>query len=109
MRKFFSMLSVVGALATGLMTSNAEAFSPASVSEPHSEVVLVAGGCGVGFHRTVYGNCVPNVGVYGGVYRGGYRGGYHRGGYHRGGYHRGGGHRGGFHRGGGHRGGGRRR
>lgn len=30
------------------------------ISSPH--VVLVAGGCGVGFHRGPYGGCRPNVG-----------------------------------------------
>jgi hypothetical protein len=30
-----------------------------SVSSPH--VVLVAGGCGIGFHRGPYGGCLPNV------------------------------------------------
>ena len=29
MRKFFSILAVIGALGTGLMTGNADAFSPA--------------------------------------------------------------------------------
>jgi hypothetical protein len=79
---------------------------PLSTSAPY--VTLVAGGCGVGFHRGPYGGCRPNgygygvggvvVGVpayhYGYGYHGGYYGwhggGYHYGyhyGYHGGGYH----------------------
>jgi hypothetical protein len=74
---------------------------PLSASAPY--VTLVAGGCGIGFHRGPYGGCRPNgygygvVGVpgYGYGYHGGYRyGGAYRygrgGGYHygpQGGYH----------------------
>jgi hypothetical protein len=53
-------------------------------------VTLVAGGCGVGFHRGPYGGCRPNIAGYpevgygGGVYHGGvYHGGVYRGGVYR--------------------------
>jgi hypothetical protein len=130
MRKFFSILGVSGALATGLMTGNAEAFSPSRVPAPKSDLILVLGGCGPGFYPNAYGQCVPGGGYYGGgvyrggvyrggaVYRGGvyrsgavYRGGAYRGGaVYRGGAYRGGAaYRGGVHRGGGaYRGGGAR-
>ena len=110
MRKFLPMLGIVGAIATGLFASGAEAFSSSSVPRAKSDVTLIAGGCGIGFHRGPYGGCIANGVGYGGgvVYRGGavYRGGYRgvrRGGFH-GGFH-GGVHRGGFHRGGFHGGG----
>ena len=41
-------------------------------------MTLVAGGCGIGFHRGPYGGCIPNGYGYGGGY--GYRGGVYRGG-----------------------------
>jgi hypothetical protein len=86
---------VIGALATILVAFDANAFSISPVPNQSSYVTLVAGGCGLGFHRGPYGGCRPNVGGYpavgygGGVYRGGV---YHHGGvYRRGGvYHRGG-------------------
>ena len=70
---------------------------PLSAAAPY--VTLVAGGCGIGFHRGPYGGCRPNGYGGGGVvvgvpgYRYGYRGGYGYG-YH-GGYRYGGG--GGYH------------
>jgi hypothetical protein len=81
------MLGIVGALSFGLFASGAEAFSPSPVPEVSHDVTLVAGGCGIGFHRGPYGGCIRNGYGYGGVYRGGavYRGGVYRGGY-RGGY-----------------------
>ncbi len=122
MKRFFSILGVSGALATGLMTGNAEAFSPSPVPAPKSNLILVLGGCGPGYYPDAYGQCVPRAGYYGGrgyygggyypggVYRGGvYRGGVYRGGVYRGGVYRGGGYRGGAaYRGGGYRGGGAR-
>jgi hypothetical protein len=114
-RKSFSQLAVIAALGTGLMTGNANAFSPAPPPEPKSDVIQVLGGCGPGYYPNAYGQCVPRPyyggggyyggGYYGGVYRGGYRGGAYRGGAYRGGAYRGG-YRGGAYRGG-YRGGGR--
>ena len=118
MHRILCRAGVIGALATILVAFDANAFSISPVPNQSYNVTLVAGGCGLGFHRGPYGGCRPNIAGYpavgygGGVYRGGvYRGGVYRGGvYHRGGvYRRGGGFhggRGGF-RGGG-RGGGRR-
>ncbi len=102
-----------------------------------SAPALAAGGCGYGWHRNIYGNCVANGPGWGGVvvapgywhggyyhggayYHGGYYhgghyhgGGWHGGGWHGGGHHgghyHGGGHHGGGHHGGGHHGGGHRR
>lgn len=97
MRTLFLILGVIGALATVAITSNADALPVSPVPHLRSDVTLIAGGCGIGFHRGPYGGCLPNgVGYpavgYGGVYRGGaYRGGAYRGGVYRGGgYHRGG-------------------
>ena len=111
MTKSFSLLAVIAALGTGLMTGNANAFSPAPPPEPNSNVILVLGGCGPGYYPDAYGQCVPRPyygggGYYGGVYRGGvYRGGVYRGGVYRGGAYRGGAYRGGAYRGGAYRGG----
>ena len=131
MHRILCIAGVIGALATIMVAFDANAFSISPVPNQSSNVTLVAGGCGLGFHRGPYGGCRPNIAGYpavgygGGVYRGGaYRGGVYRGGvYHRGGvYRRGGGFhggrggfrggfhggRGGFHGGrGGFRGGGR--
>jgi hypothetical protein len=123
LNRILCIAGVIGALATVIVAVDANAFSISPVPNQSSNVALVAGGCGLGFHRGPYGGCRPNIagypavgyggGVYrGGVYRGGvYRGGVYRGGvYRRGGFHGGrGGFRGGFHGGrGGFRGGGRR-
>jgi hypothetical protein len=131
LNRILCIAGVIGALATVIVAFDANAFSISPVPNRSSNVTLVAGGCGLGFHRGPYGGCRPNIAGYpavgygGGVYRGGaYRGGVYRGGvYHRGGvYRRGGGFhggrggfrggfhggRGGFHGGrGGFRGGGR--
>ncbi len=126
MHRIHCIAGVIGALTTMVVASDANAFSISLVPNQSYTVTLVAGGCGLGFHRGPYGGCRPNIAGYpavgygGGVYRGGvYRGGvYHRGGVYRrgGGFHGGrGGFRGGFHGGrggfhggrGGFRGGGR--
>jgi hypothetical protein len=117
-RKFFSILGIVGALSMGAFSNNAEALSMSPIPTA-SDVTLVMQGCGIGFHRGPYGGCRPNGGAYygggvpyyGGGYRGGavYRGGVYRGGgaVYRGGAYRGGGavYRGGAYRGGAVRGG----
>ena len=60
--KMASPLTLGGAL-LGLMLPYAGHAAPAaSVSGQFakSDVLLMAGGCGVGFHRGPYGDCVPN-------------------------------------------------
>ena len=109
MHRTLRIAGAIGALATTMFAFDANAFSVSPVPSQSSNVTLVAGGCGPGFHRGPYGGCRPNVAGYpavgygGGVYRGGvYRGGVYRGGvYHRGGVYRRGGvyHRGGVYRG----------
>jgi hypothetical protein len=60
-----SMLSIAAAAMLTFAASAAQAMPPVGdiggVSSPH--VVLVAGGCGPGFHRGPYGHCVPNAPV----------------------------------------------
>jgi hypothetical protein len=97
----------------GLANAPVQAMPVAPLAASAPAVTLVAGGCGIGFHRGPYGGCRPNgyyggggavvvgapgyrygygYGVHGGyAYHGGYgyHGGYHYG-YH-GGYHGGGG------------------
>ena len=112
-------LSSVAAVAT-LFAGSAGAM-PIPAYHPESGVTLVAGGCGYGLHRNIYGNCVVNGPGWGGAvvapgyygygapgYHGGYYhgGGWHAGYYHGGGYHGGGWHGGGCHHGGGWHGGG---
>ena len=65
MRKSFSLLAAICALGAGLMTGNANAFSPAPPPEPKSDVILVLGGCGPGYYPDAYGQCVPRP-YYGG-------------------------------------------
>jgi hypothetical protein len=96
------ILCILGVLVTTSMAVDANAFSIVPMPDQGSNVTLVAGGCGLGFHRGPYGGCLPNgvgypavgypaVGYGGGVYRGGvYRGGVYRGGVYRGGVYRGG-------------------
>jgi hypothetical protein len=104
----FYWASAIGALAVILVSFDANALSSAPMPNLASGVTLVAGGCGIGFHRGPYGGCRPNVvgypaiGYGGGVYPGGayYRGGVYRGGVYRGGVYRGGVYRGGVYRGG---------
>ncbi len=109
------MQKIILAAAIGLAgLANAPVQAMEIVSSPAATpaVTLVAGGCGIGFHRGPYGGCRPNGGavvvgapVYGGVYgvhpAYGYHGGVygvHGYGYH-GGYavHRGYGYHGGYH------------
>jgi hypothetical protein len=86
----------------GLATAPVQAMPVAPLAAAAPAVTLVAGGCGIGFHRGPYGGCRPN-GYYGGgvvvgapVYGYGYHGGYgvYRGGY--GVYHGGYGYHGGY-------------
>lgn len=112
-RKLFSILAFAVLMAAGFSSGPARAFSPPRVEAPEAPLTLVAGGCGIGFHRTPWGRCIPNGGYYGApVYGGGgyYRPGpYYRGGayYGRGPVYRGGGYyrRGPVYRGGAYRGG----
>jgi hypothetical protein len=100
LRRILCIAGVIGALATIMVAFDANAFSISPVPNQSSDVTLVAGGCGPGFHRGPYGGGRPNIAGYpavgygGGVYRGGV---YHRGGVYRGGVYRRGGmyHRGG--------------
>ncbi len=88
---------------SGLAIAPVQAMPIAPLPASAPAVTLVAGGCGIGFHRGPYGGCRPN-GYYGGGavvgvpaygYHGGYayRRGYGVHGYHYG-YH---GYRGGYH------------
>ena len=64
----------IAAIATITMALDANAFSMSPLPRQSSNVTLIAGGCGPGFHRGPYGGCRPNVAgypAYGGVYRGG--------------------------------------
>jgi len=53
---------LLGGVIGAIFCAGAEAM-PASVTPTHqaqSDLTLVAGGCGPGFHRTPYGYCVRN-------------------------------------------------
>jgi len=67
MNKFFA--SVLIAAAVGLSAVATQAMPLGSNQTQDSLVVLVEGGCGVGFHRGPYGGCRAN-GYYGGRYWG---------------------------------------
>jgi len=101
---------------TILIAGSAEAMPTPAPYRADSVITLAAGGCGVGFHRNVYGACVVNgpgwggavvaPGYYGygapGYWHGGayYHGGYYHGGYYHGGYYHGGYYHGGYYHGG---------
>ena len=81
MHRIHFIAGVIGALTTMIVAFDANAFSISPVPNQSYNVTLVAGGCGLGFHRGPYGGCRPNIAGYpavgygGGVYRGGvYRG-----------------------------------
>jgi len=57
MLKKLSLVAAAGALMA--LASTAQAMSPAPVATG-TDVVLVAQGCGPGFHRAGFGRCVPN-------------------------------------------------
>jgi len=57
----FSLLAAPGVAAAGVMAPVAQAASPVAPAEGGANLVLVAGGCGRGFHRGPYGHCRPNV------------------------------------------------
>ena len=63
MRKYLS-LAAGAAMFVSVMPFAAQAFpiSAAPTAGDQSQITLVAGGCGVGFHRGPYGGCQPNRG-----------------------------------------------
>ena len=65
MNKFFASLLIAAAIGPSAVATQAMPLG----STQDSLVVLVAGGCGVGFHRGPYGGCRAN-GYYGGRYWG---------------------------------------
>ena len=54
-----SLVAAVG-LAASPMAASAAPVSPSPVSQPGSNIVQVAGGCGWGLHPNRWGRCVPN-------------------------------------------------
>jgi hypothetical protein len=60
MLKRLSTLIAAGAF-VALLAPGAQAFTPAPLATS-PDVLLVAGGCGPGFHRGPYGGCRPNIG-----------------------------------------------
>lgn len=65
MSKRMASILVGGALGA-MISFSAQAF-PVSSAAPgvtNSDLTLVAGGCGIGWHRGPYGNCVPNGAYY---------------------------------------------
>lgn len=62
MKKLLVMLATVGTIsAFAAGDSKAAPAGPVSIGTD-SDIVLVAGGCGRGWHRTARGRCVRNVG-----------------------------------------------
>jgi hypothetical protein len=64
------MSKIASILACGLVAStfsySAQAFPGSSAAQvATSDVILVRGFCGLGFHRGPYGGCVPNGAPYG--------------------------------------------
>jgi hypothetical protein len=67
MNRFFVLLLIAAAVGSSAVAT--QAMPLASNQTQDRLVVLVAGGCGVGFHRGPYGGCRAN-GYYGGRYWG---------------------------------------
>ena len=55
------------AAVAGLLTGSAEAMPIPAPYRADPGITLVAGGCGYGWHRNIYGNCVVNGPGWGGV------------------------------------------
>ena len=64
MHRILCIAGIIGALATIMVAFDANAFSISPVPNQSSNVTLVAGGCGLGFHRGPYGGCRPNIAGY---------------------------------------------
>ena len=60
MLKRISTLIAAGAF-VALLAPAAQAFTPAPLTAS-PDTILVAGGCGPGFHRGPFGRCRPNLG-----------------------------------------------
>jgi hypothetical protein len=70
MRRVITMSKIASILACGLVAStfsfSAQAIPASSApAVAASDVIMVRGFCGLGFHRGVYGACVPNGAPYG--------------------------------------------
>lgn len=63
MRKLLSLTAAAALLATVPLSAQAFPIGGTAPTSGESAVTLVAGGCGVGFHRGPLGGCRPNVGV----------------------------------------------
>lgn len=55
---------VLSAPVAGLLMSTASAMPVTKPATPQSDVIAIAGGCGVGWHRGPYGVCVRNRAPY---------------------------------------------
>jgi hypothetical protein len=60
MRKaFITFGSLIALLGFAIAPASASPIGPIQVN-PASNIILVAGGCGLGWHRGPFGGCVPN-------------------------------------------------
>jgi hypothetical protein len=60
MRKtFIALASFTALLGFAIAPANALPIGPIQPN-PGANIILIAGGCGAGFHRGAYGHCVPN-------------------------------------------------
>ncbi len=80
MRSRILSLAAGSALLLGAGVTTADAMPGGVVAGGASpaEITLVSGGCGLGFHRGIYGGCRPNFFRGYGYRRFGYRRGYYR-------------------------------
>ncbi len=70
MRNLIFTAAVASVLSLGALPANAMTAQPVPLATGTPQVTLVAGGCGIGFHRGPYGGCRPNFYR---AYRGPYR------------------------------------
>jgi hypothetical protein len=62
MSRTFKLSFACAVLGASLASFGPQALPLTSLgSQVGSEVMLVAGGCGIGFHRNILGACVPNA------------------------------------------------
>ena len=61
LHRILCIAGVIGALAIIIGAVDANAFSISPVPNQSPDLTLVAGGCGLGFHRGPYGCCRPNI------------------------------------------------
>jgi hypothetical protein len=64
LRKLSLAAAVAAFSAAAIVNASAMPLAPATQGVEQAGVILVAGGCGIGFHRGPWGGCRPNLSPY---------------------------------------------